>query len=78
MLKSDSLMPPKVIAESVFFSPEINVADVANLFTPRTDTLDECLHFLSLIYILYNQGSPCTLTWFFAKKSLFFKLFVAE
>lgn len=37
-------MPPKVIAESfsfsVFFSPEINVADVANLFTPRTDTLD--------------------------------------
>ncbi len=39
-LKSDSLMPPKVIAESVFFSPEINVADVASLFTPRTDTLD--------------------------------------
>ena len=40
MLKSDALMPPKVIAESVFFSPEINVADVASLFTPRTDTLD--------------------------------------
>ena len=44
MVKSDSLMPPKVIGESVsfsiFFSPETNVADVANCFTPRTDTLD--------------------------------------
>ena len=33
-------MPPKVIDESVCFASEVNVADVANLFTPRTDTLD--------------------------------------
>ena len=39
MLKSDALMPPKVIGEAPF-APELNVADVANLFTPRTDTLD--------------------------------------
>ena len=39
MLKSDALMPPKVIDEAPF-APEVNVADVANCFTPRTDTLD--------------------------------------
>ena len=58
-------MPPKVIAESVFFSPEINVADVANLFTPRTDTLDAVSAFpVADIYFCIIRIPLYTLTWF--------------